>query len=89
MSYVYAGLFFAVALLMFFRLGRENKVFYLAGALFLFMGAWWLFDALLDVDLFHGVWGWVFRGVMALALIFFVWVYWRERKKATQEKDDE
>ena len=42
LDYVYAAMWFAAALLLFFRFGKMNKIFYFAGALFLVMGGWWL-----------------------------------------------
>ena len=65
MDYVFAGLWLVVGLLLIFRFGRENKVFYLLGAFFLILAGWWIADILLPVDLFAGVWPWVLR---ALAL---------------------
>lgn len=88
MAYVYAGMFFLAALILIFRLGKENKIFYFTGGLFLFMSAWWLLDELLQVDLFHGTWGWVFRGVIAVAVVIIGLTYWKERKKTSSQKDE-
>ena len=88
MAYVYAGMFFLAALILIFRLGKENKIFYFTGGLFLFMSAWWLLDELLQVDLFHGTWGWVFRGVIAVAVVIIGLTYCKERKKASSQEDD-
>ena len=52
------------------------------------MSAWWLLDELLQVDLFHGTWGWVFRGVIAVAVVIIGLTYWKERKKASSQEDD-
>lgn len=89
MAYVYAGMFFVAALLLVFRLGKENKVFYFAGGLCFYMSVWWLLDELLQVDLFKGTWGWVFRIVMAAALAVLGVAYFRERKKAAPDNGDE
>ena len=48
LDYVYAAMWFAAALLLFFRFGKMNKIFYFAGALFLVMGGWWLAGAILQ-----------------------------------------
>lgn len=81
MEYVYAGMWLIIGLLLIFRFGRENKIFYAAGGFFIFMGGWWLVDALIETDLFTGVWGWIFRGVMAVALILMCLAYYRSRKE--------
>ena len=53
MEYVYAGMWFLIGLLLIWKLRKENQVFVFAGGIFLFMGAWWLADALLpQLDLF-------------------------------------
>lgn len=64
------------------KLRKENQVFVFAGGIFLFMGAWWLADALLpQLDLFGGVYAWIFRGVMAAALIVTGLVFFRQKRR--------
>ena len=53
MEYVYAGMWFLIGLLLIWKLRKENQVFVFAGGIFLFMGAWWLADALLPQPNFH------------------------------------
>ena len=54
------------------------------------MGAWWLADALMpQADLFAGAYGWIFRGVMAVALIVTGLVFFRQKKKDGEEDDTE
>ena len=81
MEYVYAGMWFLIGLLLIWKLRKENQVFVFAGGIFLFMGAWWLADALLpQLDLFGGVYAWIFRGVMAAALIVTGLVFFRQKE---------
>lgn len=81
MEYVYAGMWFLIGLLLIWKLRKENQVFVFAGGIFLFMGAWWLADALLpQLDLFGGVYAWIFRGVMAAALIVTGLAFFRQKK---------
>jgi apolipoprotein N-acyltransferase len=84
-AYVYAALWFAVGLLLIFRLGRENRVFYLLGAFFLFLGAWWMADELSGVNLFVGLWAWILRGVTLAALVVSCVVFYKELKKNRQD----
>ncbi|MFR8002775.1 MAG: hypothetical protein ACLU62_07640 [Hydrogeniiclostridium sp.] len=85
-AYVYMGLWFVCGLLMIFRFGRENSIFYWLGAFFFFLGAWWLADILLPVNLFEGPWPWVLRGVSVCALAAAVWAYYREKKKTSSKE---
>ena len=58
MQYFYAFLWFAVGLILLFSMTKESKIFYFAGGFFLFLGAWWLADALMpEMKLFEGGWG--------------------------------
>lgn len=86
MEYVYMGLWFVCGLLMIFRFGRENSIFYWLGGFFFFLGLWWLMDILLPVKLFEGVWPWVLRAVSACALGAAVWAYYKEKKKTASEQ---
>ena len=81
MDYVFAGLWLVVGLLLIFRFGRENKVFYLLGAFFLILAGWWIADILLPVDLFAGVWPWVLRALALCALAAACVAYYREMKR--------
>lgn len=87
MEYVYAGMWFLIGLLLIWKLRKENQVFVFAGGIFLFMGAWWLADALLpQLDLFGGVYAWIFRGVMAAALIVTGLVFFRQKRRDAEQR---
>lgn len=77
MEYVYTAIWFLVGLILIARMGKENKIFYLAGAFFIFLGGWWLADILLAVDLMAGPWSWVLRGVSAVMLLFLGAFYFK------------
>lgn len=90
LDYIYAGMWFLVGLILLLRLRKENRVFLFAGFLFLFMGVWWLANILLpELDLFGGVYAWLFRGVMAGALIVTVLAYYKQRKKDQAEQAEQ
>lgn len=89
MEYVYAGMFFLVGLILIFRLGKENKVFYLAGAFFMLLGGWWLVGALTGLDVFNGAWGWVLRGLTAVVLVLCCIVFVREHKSGVEKEREE
>ena len=86
MQYFYAILWFAVGLILIFSLSKENRIFLFAGGFFLLLGAWWLADILLPVNLFEGPWPWVLRGVSVCALAAAVWAYYREKKKTSSKE---
>lgn len=88
MNYVYAGMWFLVGLILIFRMGRENKIFYFAGAFFLLLGGWWLLDALLAVDMFAGAWGIGLRIITAAALLVLCLTFFQE-KRANDAKNKE
>lgn len=86
-GYVYAGLFALLGILIMVRMGKLNKVFYFAGVVFEIMAAWWLINSLHpELNMFDGVWGWVFRGIMLVTLLVTCYVFYKERAK--QPGDD-
>lgn len=89
MQYFYAGLWFLVGLMLIFSFSKENKVFIPAGIFFLFLGGWWLANALLpEVDLFAGGYGIALRVISLVALggLGFVFVKeYRKGEKAAKE----
>ena len=88
MTYVYAALWFVIGLLLIFRFGRENKIFYAAGGFFVILGGWWLVGAITAIDVFGGTWGILLRIVTAIALVLMVLAYIRSRKQ-DRAKDKE
>jgi drug/metabolite transporter (DMT)-like permease len=79
-------MWFIVALLLIFRFGKENRVFYLGGAFFIFMAGCWLVRPLFGIDLLKGPASWGLRGITAVLLAVFCLAYYREIKNG--KKDD-
>lgn len=70
MGYMYAAIFVIAGLILIFQMSKENKIFYIAGAYFVLMGAWWGVDAYKpDWSVFAGVPGIVFKVITGIALV--------------------
>ncbi|MCF2652746.1 hypothetical protein [Anaeromassilibacillus senegalensis] len=93
MGYFYAAMWVIAGLVLIFRLSKENKIFYLAGAFFLVLGCWWLVDALRPEWLvFQGVPGIVLKALtgavlVVLAVQFFVLNRAGTKQDKTGKKD--
>ena len=68
-AYLYAVIWFLTGMILIIHMGKENRVFYLLGGFFLFLGVWWAVGAVTGVNLFAGVWGVILRVVTAGALV--------------------
>ena len=89
MSYFYAILWFAVGLVLIFSISKEHKIFYFAGGFFIFLGGWWLTDALLtEIDLFAGVPGIILKCITGAALFILAVFFVRENRKRSREYDE-
>lgn len=89
MQVVYTLLWLAIALLLIFRFGRENKIFYVAAGFFLLMAAVWGYGAATGLDMLHGQLSWVMRGVAALALLLLLPCFikrYRSERRAMQQR---
>ncbi|QAT51152.1 hypothetical protein EQM14_15995 [Caproiciproducens sp. NJN-50] len=86
MGYFYAALWVLVGILLIFRMGSENRVFYPIGGFFLILGAWWAAGAYTGLNLFTGAWGWALRAVTAAVLVLACVEFAREIKKTRGEK---
>lgn len=82
MQYLYAAIWFAIGLLLIFSIAREDRIFYLPGGYFIFMGLWRLLDTLLKVSMFSGIPGIIFKVISGLMLAVLVIYLLRKRKKA-------
>lgn len=90
MEYIYTIMWLLVGLILIFKLGRENKIFYFTGGFFLVLGMWWLLDILLDVKMFEGVLGILIKVltgvVLVVLLVYFIRHYSAGRKQQKKEE---
>lgn len=87
MGYMYAAMWFIAGLVLIFRLSKENKIFYLAGAFFLVLGGWWLVDALQPAwQVFQGVPGIVLKVLTGVVLVILA-VQFGLMNRAGRQKD--
>ena len=90
MEYIYTVMWLLAGLILIFKLGRENKIFYFTGGFFLVLGIWWLLDILLTVKMFEGALGILIKVltgvVLAILLIYFIRHYMVGRKKQKEEE---
>lgn len=85
MDFVYAIMWLLAGAILIFRMGRENRVFYIAGGFFVFLGCWWLADALMpQLLLFEGIPGVILRVVTVVVLILLCRVMLQERQKSKE-----
>ena len=93
MGYMYAAIWFIAGLVLVFRLAKENKIFYLAGAFFFVLGGWWLADAIQPAwQVFQGVPGIVLKVIAGVVLVIlavqFFCINRAGRKADKQDKED-
>ena len=89
MGYVYSALWVIIALMLFFRFRKENKVVYILSSYFIFLGVWWFLDEYLPgVNLTDGQYVWILRIVSAFMLGAALLVYFAERKRQLKAARD-
>lgn len=93
MGYMYAAIWFIAGLVLVFRLAKENKIFYLAGAFFFVLGGWWLADAIQPAwQVFQGVPGIVLKVIAGVVLVILAVQFYSinraGRKADKQDKED-
>lgn len=80
---IYSVMWFVIAIGIFY-VGKKNRLGItatVASAMFLFMGFWWLADALVSgVDFMSGTLAWIFRIVIALFVVAIALCYIGYRK---------
>lgn len=82
MGYVYAVLWLIIAVMLFLRFRKENKVVYLLSVYFIFLSVWWFIDEFVaGLNLMDGMYAWILRGVSAVVLTVCLVIYIAERRK--------
>lgn len=89
MNYLYSGIWFIVAVLLFVRFRKESRIVYLLSGYFTFMGIWWLADEILSVDLMNGIYGWILRGVSFFVVLCLLLMYFRSKSKKSIKSESE
>lgn len=82
MGYLYTAVWFAIAAYLFFTAICRNRtpILFILGGFVTFLGIWELINTLTEADMKAGVYGWIYRGVAFVVLIFcFIW-YFRSRR---------
>ena len=83
-GYVYAVTFLIIAVYLFIQAFKNHKILFMLSGYFLFMSGWYLANELLTtVNLFEGIYSWIFRGVALVVLIIcaIVYVIYRRNKQ--------
>ena len=83
-GYVYAVTFLIIAVYLFIQAFKKHKILFMLSGYFLFMSGWYLANELLTtVNLFEGIYSWIFRGVALVVLIIcaIVYVIYRRNKQ--------
>ena len=80
MGYVYSALWLIIAVMLFFRFRKENKVVYLLSLYFIFLSVWWFIDEFVaGINLMDGTYVWILRLVSAVMLTICLIIYLFER----------
>lgn len=86
-GYIFVMLWAIMTVYLFVQGRKENKIFYLYSIFFLFMTFWYLANELWTVDLFSGIYGWIFRGIVAVVLIITIIIMVINRKNRNGNND--
>lgn len=89
MTLVYAVMWLLIAVFLFSMGFKEGKFYFIFSVYFLFNAVWWCVSYFVSTDMFHGAFGWIFRGVTAVFLLFGCIYYYFYRKNGGRESDVE
>lgn len=81
-GYIYAVVWLAIAVYLFFYAFKSHKILFFLSGYFLFMSGWYLTNELITtVNLFEGIYSWIFKGVALVVLIVCAIVYAVHKKR--------
>ena len=84
MTAVYSVMWLAIAGFLLSMGIREQKIYLVFSVYFLFNSVWWGIAFFTKADMFHGTFGWVFRGLTAVFLVIGAVWYYNYKKKQGQ-----
>lgn len=93
MAYLTVAMWFIIGIILIVSMGKENKIFYFAGAYFLALGVWWLLDILLPAaKMFKGSLGIYFKvgsGAVFIVLMSVFLLDYRKNLRKTRRQEAE
>jgi len=81
-DYIYLGVWAILAGYCIYSARKISPILYLLGGFFVFMFGWKLFDCILPVNLFEGVYNIIFRVIALVFLVIIVLIYIMIKKKS-------
>ena len=86
-GYVYAVMWFALAVYMFYLAFKETKFLFVLSAFFLYSSVWSLCNELIEgVDLYAGIYSWIYRGVATVVLVVCIIAYLKYKQNRSSEQ---
>lgn len=85
MTYLYIVAFLLIGIYLIFSAIKEYRFLLLPGVYFIFMGAWWIADISLEVNLQVGIYVWILRIVSAVVFaitgLIYYFKYYKQNKQ--------
>ncbi len=89
-GYIYAALWLILAIYLLIQAIKNYKFLYVISGFFFFMFGWYLANELITtVDLFSGIYSWIFKGVAIAVLVVCAVVYLVHKKRSDAENEQE
>ena len=87
MNMVYSVMWLLIAVILFSMGIKEHKIYMVFSVYFLFNSIWWGISFFTENDMFHGGFGWTFRGVTVIFLIIGIIYYSCFMNKSNNKTD--
>lgn len=88
-GYFTAGILMLLGFVLIILCGKETKLCYVGGSVFVLLGIWWLLDTMYpDHPIINGWVGWVVKGIAAAALVLLGVYYFVFRKREVTQFQD-
>ena len=89
MGYIYAVMWLVAGIMMLVNFRKLNPLVVPVSIYFLFLSGWWFANELLPVDLMHGGYAWIMRGISAAVIVLCILIYYSVKKKRVGKQDDD
>lgn len=87
-GYIFAAMWLIIAIYLFFQAFKSSKLFFIPSAFFIFMAVWYFINEITDINLFSGIYGWIFRIVAVVFLVIIILIVVLKRKDILKKEDE-
>lgn len=87
-GYIFAIMWLIIAIYLIFQGFKSSKLYFVPAIFFIYMAVWYFINEQISIDLFSGMYGWIFRIVAIVFLVIIILLIVLKRKNVFSKHEE-